>query len=156
MSGGPTFDPYGNLVGVVQFYNRRGGGSTGGRALRAYLADFIKKNATVVWGGPSGPSETELELVAEGSMNDAPDEFSAWALWTWDEFKTGPIKNFLEYIKDPKPFPADQDYEARRYTQPATPVTPPVVIETPRVHIGIHSHYDLEIEITFRFLRGRR
>jgi hypothetical protein len=169
MSGGATFDEYGNLIAVVQFYNRRGGGSTGGSGLRSYLAAFIKSNAKVAWGGPPGPNESEFELVAEGSMQDAPDEFSDWALWTWNEFETGPIKNFLEYLKQPTPFPADQDYHVPAVVMVPTPYEkPPVVIETPRVHIGIHSHYDLEIEITrpprrtknncrrFRILRRRR
>ena len=132
MSGGPTFDEYGNLVAVVQFYNRKGGGSTGGRALRAYLADFIKKNAKVAWGGPANPSETKFELVAEGSMEDAPEEFSDWAAWAWDEFRTGPVKNFLEYLKDPMQNTLDK-WPVYRVTVPG----PPVEITTPRINISV-------------------
>ncbi len=152
MSGGATFDEYGNLVAVVQFYNRRGGGSTGGTALRAYLAAFIKANVDVAWGGPQEPSDTMLVRVEEGNMDDAPDEFSEWSLWTWNEFETGPIKEFLNMIKDPAKGAIfelmQQEAVTPRYTQPATTIQ--IEITTPPRRIKKHCPRRI------RLLRRRR
>ncbi len=86
MSGGPTFDQYGNLIGVVVRYGRDGGASTSGKRMVEYLRPYMQKDTSAWAIEPiafpdlvvAGPPETEIQ---------APED--------WEEFE---LYVFLEYI----------------------------------------------------------
>lgn len=166
MSGGPTFDQYGNLVAVVQFYNRGGGGSTGGIALLKYLAAFMTIQEKAAWHGPTDAEERSLaEGDPDGSLDDLPEEFSAWAEMIYLKFDCGPVKEFLKFLEDPDSFSlSPKKYTAKVPTLAAPMPTAPVVVRSPRISIIVQPD---QVEITrkprrikqprrrFRLLRRR-
>lgn len=99
MSGGCTFDQYGNLVGIIQYYSREGGGSTSGVAMLTFLRDYILEN-TVAWEADYPQRETFLEQGTPESQIVAPSAWNEFIVYLYEEYETGPFREFLDDGKE--------------------------------------------------------
>ena len=101
MSGGATLDMYGNLVGVIQYYNPKGGGSTGGRKMLEFLRDYIL-SGKVKWVADHPQHEVVAPTPPEAIELKAPEEWRAFLIYLYTEYDDGPLAYWLEQF-DPQP-----------------------------------------------------
>ena len=104
MSGGATFDQYGNLVGVIQFYTLDGGGSTSGRDLLFFLKRYILETQ-VSWVADFPQYEVLLLAAPEETNVNGPEPFDVFLQFIRDEYNSGP----LAYGVDIQPLPETKD-----------------------------------------------
>jgi hypothetical protein len=126
MSGGATFDKYGNQVGVIQFYRRTGGGSTSGPALMSFLAKFIQDNSKTGWYGPAHQREVDIPDAPASQLITAPAK--------WNDFLDFIVKEY----NAPKEVLLDKDVEPTEPTlaNPKTK-TKGVTVRAPGVTVKV-------------------
>ena len=96
MSGGATLDVYGNLVGVIQYYNPDGGGSTSGVDMLVFLRDYVR-SAAVKWAADMPEKVKKLGTPTDVPEVGAPESYREFLIYLYQEYQDGPIREFLEY-----------------------------------------------------------
>ena len=105
MSGGATFDKYGNLVGVITHYQLDGGISASGNRMMRFIRDTLR--------GKSGWKREPAQFVAEIAQadgvkkNEAPQDSFAefeWHVWL----------NYTGLYPNPQTSPLIDELRARR------------------------------------------
>ena len=75
MSGGATFDQYGNIIGVIVAYGREHGFSTSGKAMAIFLADYMINHKVVDWSPGKVQEEVLLDPPPAEDMIRAPKDY---------------------------------------------------------------------------------
>ena len=91
MSGGATFDKYGNLIGVITHYSLRGGGSASG----VKMMEFLRRNyASTEWWevGVESTEETPASALPDDFLFEAPDGFYDLDEYEINGFSLLPLK----------------------------------------------------------------
>lgn len=82
MSGGATFDKYGNLIGVIVAYTMDGGISTSGADMTAFLQPYVNGKTSAWVIEPLIFPDLIVEAPSETKI-DAPQDFRAFEAWVW-------------------------------------------------------------------------
>ena len=118
MSGGATFDQYGNLVGVIQYYYRNGGGSTSSISMMDFVEQFVK-TAEAAWTVPESQVTVDLESTPpEVNKIDVPEDWPGFQRYIAEmlgedvpKVEAAPIPDVAEV----SPAPTDKK---KRYNKP--------------------------------------
>lgn len=104
MSGGVTFDQWGNQVGVVVAYGRQYGFSTSGKAMAHFLADYMINHKVKKWSPGEVQEKVMLEAPPTEDMIRTPKDF--------EEFKEILAEDY-KIIVEPMLEPAAEDTELK-------------------------------------------
>ncbi len=76
MSGGCTFDQYGNQIGVIVAYGRDRGFSTSGKGMANFLADYMINHKVKQWSTGKVQEKEKLPPLPAESMIRAPKDYA--------------------------------------------------------------------------------
>ncbi len=120
MSGGCTFDQWGNQVGVITHYQVDGGISASGVDMITFVGQFVPSSVGVSWDVPVAQTEVPIADVVVHKKNEAPqEEYVDFEDYVW-----------LNHVSPLAPIPTSP---LIGHLPPPTPIVEPTVAPEPPV-----------------------